>query len=514
MPSGAADRIPSGDASPADLAAVRTLLEHAGYTEARVCERLNLHDIHSFRSLSEGRARTRIRDALDLLIRLFLDCEPVSSLRTRSMLGAGGGALERVGLLQSHGPGRVRATALLYPAHGLWIASDSRHARAPGRRGPREDVVYPAIAESTRAFVQGLPGKRPGRALDLCTGTGIGALLLAPHADDVTAVDITERAVAFARFNAALNGMSQVRVERGDLYEPVQGMTFDTIVAHPPFVPAASPRYIYRDGGEDGERVTARIVAGLPAHLRAGGLFYCSCAATDRADPLEMRLRSMLGPEHNEFDVAVVPRTVQPVEAWCAELARASGGLRRATRLLEAFRTHAVRSLVIGWIVIMRHAAPAAGLVPPTGFSAARPVGTGRAAAVTLRRPAGEEAAADAVARTLCWEHQTGPAAIAAVLAARPHRPEGLRLHLIERAHADGWSVEARRLTTVRPFAAALDASPGIVAFLEQCDGRRTVREITRTLRERGVIPDPVPDESIAQTVRSLLAEGFLEADA
>ena len=82
---------------------------------------------------------------------------------------------------------------------------------------------------------------------------------------------------------------------------------FDVIAAHPPYVPAEETELVFRDGGADGEQITRRIVAGLADHLNPGGLFYLECMLTDRAgEPIEQRVRRMLGPLEEEFDVFVV----------------------------------------------------------------------------------------------------------------------------------------------------------------------------------------------------------------
>lgn len=74
------------------------------------------------------------------------------------------------------------------------------------------------------------------KALDLETGCGIQALLISPHATHVTATDTNIGALAFARFNAALNGVTNVDFIEGDLFEPVGRNRFQLVVANPPFV--------------------------------------------------------------------------------------------------------------------------------------------------------------------------------------------------------------------------------------------------------------------------------------
>jgi len=85
-----------------------------------------------------------------------------------------------------------------------------------------------------------VPERFEGAALDV--GCGCGALALAAAqrgARRAVGVDVNARAVALARFNAALNGFAADFLE-GDLLAPVRGERFDLILAQPPFV--AHPR--------------------------------------------------------------------------------------------------------------------------------------------------------------------------------------------------------------------------------------------------------------------------------
>src|SRR5699024_12333272 len=79
------------------------------------------------------------------------------------------------------------------------------------------------------------PRTRVGRVLDLGCGGGIQALHAARHAEHVVATDLSERALAVAAFNAALNGI-EVELRQGSLLEPVAGARLGPIVPNPPFV--------------------------------------------------------------------------------------------------------------------------------------------------------------------------------------------------------------------------------------------------------------------------------------
>lgn len=118
----------------------------------------------------------------------------------------------------------------------------------------------------------------PGaRVLELCTGSGVAAVAAARRGLEVTAVDVSRRAVTTAALNARLNG-ARLRGVRGDLLAPVAGRTFHLIAANPPYLPGTSdglpdqgPARAW-EGGPDGRRVLDRILAEAPAHLAPGGI--------------------------------------------------------------------------------------------------------------------------------------------------------------------------------------------------------------------------------------------------
>ncbi len=108
------------------------------------------------------------------------------------------------------------------------------------------------------------------RALDLGTGSGIQAIVLAARGYRVTAVDLNGEAVRCARANAVLNGLeSRIEVTEGDLFAPVEDRRFDLVVFNPPFF------YGQPNGKLDlswrSTDVLPRFAQGLAGRLNAGG---------------------------------------------------------------------------------------------------------------------------------------------------------------------------------------------------------------------------------------------------
>jgi release factor glutamine methyltransferase len=114
--------------------------------------------------------------------------------------------------------------------------------------------------------------------LDLCTGSGLLAIEAARRgAREVTAVDVSRRAVLATRLNARLNGV-RVRALRGDLFGAVAGRRFDLILSNPPYLPSEGTEPPRRgaarawEGGFDGRAFINRICNEAQAHLAPDGV--------------------------------------------------------------------------------------------------------------------------------------------------------------------------------------------------------------------------------------------------
>ena len=115
------------------------------------------------------------------------------------------------------------------------------------------------------------------RTLDLGTGGGYLAMLAAAHSRHVLGTDVNARAIAMARFNAQLNGIGNIELAAGDLYEPAGERRFDLILSNPPFVVSPEGGVMFRDSGLLGDEICERIIRGAPAHLAEGGFAQVLC---------------------------------------------------------------------------------------------------------------------------------------------------------------------------------------------------------------------------------------------
>ncbi len=109
--------------------------------------------------------------------------------------------------------------------------------------------------------------------LDVGTGAGTGALLLARQAGQSLGTDLNPRAIALAEFNARFNAIPNASFAVGDLFSPVAGRRFDRIVSQPPFVAfdESTEHATWLHGGRRGDELALRLIAELPQYLSERG---------------------------------------------------------------------------------------------------------------------------------------------------------------------------------------------------------------------------------------------------
>ena len=134
-------------------------------------------------------------------------------------------------------------------------------------------VFNPALFGTGRWLAESLeqvPIAPDSTVLDVGTGSGVTAILAAPLAKRVVAIDVNPAAVRCARINALLNRVEdRVEVLEGDLFEPVRGRRFDVVLFNPPFY-RGEPRDAL-DRAWRSLDVVERFAAHLGEHLTPGG---------------------------------------------------------------------------------------------------------------------------------------------------------------------------------------------------------------------------------------------------
>ena len=94
----------------------------------------------------------------------------------------------------------------------------------------------------------------------------------------VTATDINYNALELAEKNFKLNNIDTIKLEFGDMFEPVKDKKFDVILFNTPYLPTDSDDIINDDlnyafdGGLDGRKVIDRFINEVSNHLNDKGI--------------------------------------------------------------------------------------------------------------------------------------------------------------------------------------------------------------------------------------------------
>lgn len=141
-----------------------------------------------------------------------------------------------------------------------------------------------------------LPGVKVTRAVDVCTGSGCLAILLAhqfPRAQ-IDAIDLSADALAVARLNVTAHRLTRrVHLFASDVFDAVPPARYDLILSNPPYEPSAhvdrqvpefraEPRLAH-DGGADGLAIIRQLLAQARTRLQPHGAVVIEVGGLRRA---------------------------------------------------------------------------------------------------------------------------------------------------------------------------------------------------------------------------------------
>ena len=140
-----------------------------------------------------------------------------------------------------------------------------------------DDLVY-IPSDDTFLLAENLEIKEGQSVLEIGTGSGLDSMYASLLTDDVTATDINYNALELAEKNFKLNNINTIKLEFGDLFEPVKDKKFDVILFNTPYLPTDSDDIINDDlnyafdGGLDGRKVIDRFINEVSNHLNDKGI--------------------------------------------------------------------------------------------------------------------------------------------------------------------------------------------------------------------------------------------------
>ena len=140
-----------------------------------------------------------------------------------------------------------------------------------------DELVY-IPSDDTFLLAENLEIKEGMSVLEIGTGSGLVSMYASLLTDDVTATDINYNALELAEKNFKLNNIDTIKLEFGDMFEPVKDKKFDIILFNTPYLPTDSDDIIDDDlnyafdGGLNGRKVIDRFINEVSNHLNDKGI--------------------------------------------------------------------------------------------------------------------------------------------------------------------------------------------------------------------------------------------------
>jgi methyltransferase family protein/AAA domain-containing protein len=482
------------------FAMARQTLVEAGYDLANVSKLLNGRvtltpsesDLRELMRLTDGRS------PLETVVRLFtLNVDTTLDDAQRAFGSMGLDAWANAGVVTIDGD-VVTPTIRILLFKGLLVAVES----AAAIRSRQQHVVADVTAGS--ALLAELTIRRPvRRMLDLGTGCGIQSLLAAGFCERVHATDINPRAVMFARFNASLNGLSNVAVEQGDLFEPVRGLSFDQITSNMTDVRSSEVGFAIGDGSRRDGDIVQRIIRQAPNYLGDQGFCQLMCSwAHFRNQPWRVAVADWFS--GTGCDAWVMRRANQTTsdysKTWRGDSGDADGDCNAAEsrrRWKARCESAGIDSISTGLVSMRRrdHAPNWTRVSDWTGKiqgNVADDVLEGFAIQEFLERTSDD----------------------AALLRARVRVSSRTRLEQQCKPSARGWQCVHARLTRNGGLAGSCVVDLPVLNLLSRCDGRRRLGDVLVDVASTlSGDSRSIPSEYVA-TVRRLIAMGILQPSA
>ena len=140
-----------------------------------------------------------------------------------------------------------------------------------------DDNVY-VPAEDSYLLADNLDIKEGQSVLEIGTGSGIVAMYASRLTDSITVTDINFDACLLAEKNFNDNGIENVEILFGNMFEPVKDRKFDVILFNTPYLPTEDDEvlddtinYAF-DGGLNGRKVIDVFLDEVGNHLNDGGI--------------------------------------------------------------------------------------------------------------------------------------------------------------------------------------------------------------------------------------------------
>jgi SAM-dependent methyltransferase len=480
---------------PDDCRRLTDLFNQAGYTLAALTDKGHLKEraSHRYGTVKYLMEQTAEPSAFHTLARWFTIGVSLSVDEAAKVLPEWAiDLLVQSGMLRRDAD-RLEPMVMLSPLGTLLVASD------PVLRwedDPTDLVLWP---NPTTHQLFNFTIRKPFRsAFDLGCGCGIQALGAAAHCESVVAADLNARAAEFSAFNARLNGIANVEFLAGDCYQPVEGRTFDLIVANPPFFITPSSGLMYCENSLDLDLFCRKLAREAPRYLNESGFFQMVCEWVEIQGQLwHERIAEWM--DQSGCDAWVLRQY---------SLSPSKYGSERAHQRPPGSdpEGHEFFSNWISYVHQKKITAIHGGLIAMRKRSGANWLRI-EDEPVSVDSPFGDLILEGFEARDLLDGKVD-----AELMELSPRLAQHTRLVQVMGPSDQGWSPRALRLQLTGPRSRQIDIDPGVAQFIGGLTGAARLGQLIQQMAGRAdAPPEQVARECVA-VIRKLLAQGYLQA--
>ena len=484
--------------APGSLRRIGTFFSDSGYTREALRDTLELSELpwRKLRNLHFLLHKTQEATALHQLARIFYLGQPADEALLRQCIpGAIFGLMQDAEMLEVKG-GVAKPACMVAPLENLVLVSDQITNMEVELLPDLVLLPNPTTLTVSRFMLR----KRGANVFDLGTGCGPLALLLAGSAEHVLGTDINPRAIEFARFNAALNGIENVDFEVGDALAPAEGRQFDLIVANPPFFVSAERQFVFCDSPLELDGFSRMLAREAPKYLLEGGFFQMMCEWVEvKGQRWQDRLDEWF--RGNGCDVFVI----KGFEFGAAKYAH--------ERLFEANPLHPERDVEIFEQRLAYYRERNVTAVHGGLMAMRRKAGSNWVRIEDIPHPPKECFGDDVVAR-FAGQDLAAWATDEQLLDWKPALTSRVRLREELTARDGAWQPTMQRIDLVDGLASSLALEPLVASVVCRLDGIRSVREHAAALAAEAGAGQGVAQAEVLRLVRRLGSGGFLELPA
>jgi hypothetical protein len=311
------------------------------------------------------------------------------------------------------------------------------------------------------------------------------------------ATDVNVRALAFAAFNAQLNGVDTVEFREGSFFEPTDGSRFGLVVCNPPYVISPESAYLFRDSGMSGDTVSRHVVQEAPRRLEEGAFAQMLVSWIVEADgDWSAPLRSWI--DGSGCDAWLLHHGTVDVFTHTGNWLRHESGdldayAATAVRWLEYFERLGIEQIAVGAVILRRRVGANWMRADELPSERLRP-----ASDHILRVFAGNDLLAGLAEPDRLLRERL-------VLA----EPALLEHHAV---HRDGeWRVDGISLTLQDGLGFRASVDPMVAALLTRLDGERDLGAVAAELAATEGASRESVERAVLPVAAEMLGAGFLE---